>query len=71
MPSSQSADIPAAVAAVERSLDHARRSDAVYELAQTLEAQCRLDRSAPVDECHRLFESLGVKARPVVPLALG
>ncbi len=53
--------------AAQRALEHARRAEAVYEIAQALEAARRFDPEAPSEECHELFERLGVRARPVVP----
>ncbi len=53
--------------AAHRSLAHARGAEAVFEIAQALEAACRFDTEAPVEECDMLFARLGVRARPVVP----
>jgi hypothetical protein len=51
----------------------AETSGARFELAQTLEAECRMrlgDHGDLAARCHDLFESLGVVARPVVPLTV-
>jgi ATP/maltotriose-dependent transcriptional regulator MalT len=71
----QSGDLEGAEEAIETSLEIARAADAVYELAQSLEARARLharrgiDGAADEEEARTLLSRLGVISQPKIPLS--